>query len=214
VLDDWADTAARRDALWASLEHFTPVVSEPTGDIESELARPERNEFDDAVLGAAGAVDAEEARLTIERDLRALVARKSRARSVASAQADRTPGRRVRAAADAFASRIAAQLEPHPDPRDFVPESSVLPQLVAVRLPIDGTLTIGEDLFTHGVVFAGSEPVAEPGEPKAAQFIRGALLHDPTQDVVEVPSEPFLTETLEEWRTATDEWFAIFESTA
>jgi hypothetical protein len=81
-------------------------------------------------------------------------------------------------------------------------------QLVAVRLPVDGTLTIGEDLFTHGIVFAGSEPVAEPGEPKAAQFVRGALLHDPTQDVVEVPTEPFLT------RTATDEWFAAFERAA
>jgi hypothetical protein len=198
ALDD-----AKRGAV---LEAFASLAELDITSVDDELAREERVAFDTAYLEAMGIDCPDAARTELERALRAAMSeRKERAGSVADAKATRATSRRVPANVDAYASRIAADMETYPDPRTFVPDGAER-SLIIVAGPVEGTLTIGDDLLTQGDVFAGDHTVASAGDMQSARFVRGALLQDPELSSVEVPTDAALDNTLDAWEAAIREW--------
>ena len=113
---------------------------------------------------------------------------------------------------DAYASRIAANCEPFPDPRDFVPAGES-ERLILISGPVDGDLRIGEDLLTQGDVLVGDVPVASAGDLLSAQFVHSVLLHDPELTTVPVPDDDrVLAKTMDEWDAASKKWRADFDA--
>jgi hypothetical protein len=195
------------------LDAFAPLAGSKVAPVDEELHRPERVAFDLAYLNCCGFDDPESVQLDLERGLRAGIAeRHERAGSVAAAKAGRTAAKRTAANVDAFASRIAASFETYPDPRSFVNAETPM-ESVLVLAPFEGELTVGEDLFTLGDVFAGRERVASTRDAYAAQFVRGVLLHDPETPAVEVPvSSEDVRRVVEAWDAARAEWRKTFDS--
>jgi hypothetical protein len=197
----------------ALLDAFEPLRTRPTLPVAEELARPDRQTFDRAYLKLCGAPDAEGARLALERELRAGIGeRHQRAHSVDEARASRPMVKRATASVDAFASRIAAQLEPFPDPRTFTEKEGET--LILIATPFEGPLRVGDDLFTQGDVFAGEDRIASAGEPLAAQFVRGVLLHDPELTAVNAPEGKELERAVALWDDAIRVWQARFDEVA
>jgi hypothetical protein len=191
-------------------EAFEPLKSLQTTSVVEELVKPERVAFDLQYLEALGITNAKEFRLTVERELRAAISeRKERARSVDAAKATKTAIKRVTASVDAFASRIASSLEPFPDPRTFAEDESGATVLVST--PIEGTLELGEDLLSQGEVLAGGQVVAFAGDLRAAEYVRGVLLHDPELSVVQLPDLGHLQAALSRWEEAVIEWQGRFD---
>jgi hypothetical protein len=187
---------------------FGPIRSERTPPIDEDLIRVARVKFDTAYLKVTGADDPQTLQARIEEEFRAARSeRHERARSVLGQRT--TPARRLTANVDAYAAKIAASLEPFPDPRNYAPalrEGELQGKLIAVTGPIDGPITLGEDLFTQGEVLVGDRSVASAGDVQAAQYVRGVLLHDPDLSAVQVPPEAALRATLDAWEAAIAAW--------
>jgi hypothetical protein len=195
------------------LAAFQPLRNADCLPTAEELARPERQAFDRTYLELVGAKEAEGTRLELERELRAAIGeRHHRAHSLDEAKAFRAKTKKVTASVDAFASRIAAQLEPFPDPRAYTQSEDGT--LILISTPFEGALRVGEDLFTHGEVFAGEERIASAGDPLAAEFVRGVLLHDPEMNAVTVPKGKQLEASVAAWGEAILEWQKRFEEIA
>jgi hypothetical protein len=201
----------REDVLAA----FEPLEGAEAASVDEMLADPQHLALDVAYLRAIGVDDPEELRVELERELRAGMAeRKERAASVAEAKASRATVKRVSTNVDAYASRVAAGMEPFPDPRTFAPAGAA-ETMILVSGPVDGELRIGEDLLTQGQVFAGDRPVAAAGDLLAAQFVRHVLLHDPELHAVSIPTEAAkLTATMAHWDSAVATWRAQFDTVA
>jgi hypothetical protein len=203
VLNPDATDAKRSEVLaglWAEISDIDP------GAAVDALPEPARVRFNREILEAWGSSVPDQARLHVERELRAAIAeRHSRKESVAEAKRDRTPVRRATASVDAFASRIAATLEPFPDPRQFVPDDCA-----TVNVPISesstGTIRVGDNLFSYNSVFSGDVLIASGPDQASALFIRGVLLHDPELTQVEIPMQPSMSNVVERWTAAGREW--------
>jgi hypothetical protein len=196
------------------LEQWMPLSDVDPGPALDALGDESRIAFNRTVVGMCGIPDPDDMRLNIERELRAAVAeRQTRRESVVEAKRDRTPARRATASVDAYASRIAAKLEPYPDPRQFVPDGAPVLN-VPIAAANAGSLTVGNDLFTYNDVFSGDQLVASGPDPASARFIRGVLLHDPEVAQVEVPLQPVMAEVMSAWTAAGTAWSNKFGETA
>jgi hypothetical protein len=139
--------------------------------------------------------------------------RHERARSVDEAKASKSASKKVTASVDAFASRIAAAMEPYPDPRQFT-GGEVSGHIILISTPWDGALTVGEDLLSQGQVFAAEQVIANAGDLLAAQYVRAVLLYVPEATTVPVPSGGELIATMDKWEAGCKEWFLRFEEAA
>jgi hypothetical protein len=195
---------------------FEPLEDVPVGTVGDELARDERVAFDVAYLEACGVAAPDEFRLLLEREFRAAMAeRRDRPASVADAKTTRRTIRRLTTDVDAHAARIAARLEPFPDPRAFFEATARSARYIPITGPVEGSLRIGDDLFSQGDVFAGDRKVASTGSPLAAQFVRAALLHDPGLSSVAVPKDLHqLAGVMAAWSKTAAEWHAAFRTHA
>lgn len=208
VLNPSRVDAARRKKI---MEGFAALEKRGTDAASTELADPARQLFDLAILEALEVAEPEPFRIELERELRAGIAeRKERPASVADAKATRSAVKRVATNVDAYSARIAASLEPFPDPRNFVPASGT-EDLVLISGAVEATLTIGEDLLTLGDVFSGDSRIAATGDIQAAQFVRSVLIHDPELTVIGVPNGDALRDTMLAWQEAVSQWRGEFE---
>ena len=208
VLNPQKLAAADREAL---LEAFKPVADRDALPVVDEVVDADRIAFDAEYLRLAGAQDPVAQRLDVEREMRACLSeRHERAHSVDDAKAQKTKTIKTTASVDAYATRIAATLEPHPDPRRYVPDGAES-ALILVSTPWEGALRIGEDLFTEGQVLAGDQPLAQGPDIESAQFIRAVLLHDPQLTSISVPKVPALDEVMRRWEAEISAWRTTFE---
>jgi hypothetical protein len=152
--------------------------------------------------------------LRLEQGLRALAGERSERRlSVADAKVSRRNITNVAASIDAYAARLAASIEPHPDPRAFMQEGAAT-QTVSILAGVDGPLDIGVELFNQGEVLAGGTCVARAGNVLAAQFVRGVLLVQPDLSQVEVPMAATLEKTVADWTHESRRWHKKFKAAA
>lgn len=192
---------------------FAGIRATETVAAPQEFERLERIAFDDCFLKACGAADPAQSRQRVEREIRnAASERRERAHSVDDLRAARPTTRRPSASVDAYASKLAANLEPFPDPRTFTKGS--MSRVVPVESPVDGTVTVGVDLFSHSDVFCGDRLIASAPNPKAAQYIRGVLLVDPGVDQIELPDDQELETITENWDNAAGTWRKTFDAAA
>ena len=202
-----ATARQRSDVLTA----FAKLPSPGATPSLAELGTADRHAFDLIYLKACGFKDADTVLLSLERSLRALAGERSERRlSVADAKITRNKTTSVAASVDAYAARLAASLEPHPDPRSFMKENA-LTEPVQILSEVDGHLDIGVELFNQGEVFAGGKCIARAGTVLAAQFVRGVLLVQPDLSQVEVPTAASLTDTIAEWTRASRLWHKKFK---
>jgi hypothetical protein len=191
----------------ALLEFFEPLRTRPTVSVDEEMTDLERVRFDEQYISLCGAEDSTSLRQEVERHFRAAISeRHERAKSVDSAKAAKTASQKVTASVDAFASRIAASMEPYPNPSQFVDtdlEARYINEIL-ISTPWEGRLTVGEDLLSQGEVFAGDQHIASAGDLLAAQYVRAVLLHDPEATTVAVPRDELLTEIMHSGRQNAD----------
>lgn len=214
VLDPQKLTEEEKASLLSS---FESLRGRRTVEVDLEVVDPKRVDFDERYLFSCGASDPPVLRQDTERQLRAAMSeRHERARSMDQAKAAKSAPRKATASVDAFASRIAAQLEPYPDPRQFATEDSVSGwgNEILISTPWEGTLAVGEDLLSQGEVLGGEQVIAQAGDLQAAQYVRGVLLHDPEAATVTVPHGQNLTEAMKRWESERKSWFARFEKEA
>ena len=158
------------------LDAFAHVPDPGAGHSLDELSNPARRAFDLTYLELCGFTDPEDSHQRLEQELRALAGERTERRlSVTEAKVSRRKITNVAASIDAYATRVAALLPSHPDPRVFVPESAGM-QVVPVLAEPVGSLEVGAELFNHGEVLASGMCVARTGSHFAAQFVRGVLL--------------------------------------
>jgi hypothetical protein len=180
----------------------------------SELGTAARHAFDLAYLKLCGFENAETMLLRLEQALRALAGERSERRlSVANAKVSRRNITNVAASIDAYAARLAASLEQHPDPRTFVQEGAAT-GTVSILAEVDGPLDIGVELFNLGEVLAGGTCVARAGNMLAAQFVRGVLLVQPDLSQVEIPTASTLEKTVADWTRESRRWYKKFKAAA
>jgi hypothetical protein len=140
-----------------------------------------------------GLGDPVELRTLLGEELRAAVQeRHLRRQSVADARAGQRRTQRSSTSVDAYAARIVSAVDPHPDPRDLVPRGTPMATVAIVGV-VEGPLSVGEDLFTIGQVFSGTERIANTVDDESARFVVAVLRHDPTLSEIEVPVEPATT---------------------
>jgi len=196
------------------LRAFAEVPSPGEGPSLSELGTAQRYAFDLTYLKTCGFKKPEALLLRLEHSLRALAGERSeRKLSVADAKISRRKMTNVAASIDAYASRLAASIEPHPDPRTFV-EDGVATETVTILAPVDGALEVGLELFNQGEVFAGGTCIARASTILAAQFVRGVLLVQPELSHVEVPKPRDLEKVMNEWMRASRTWHKRFQGAA
>lgn len=199
---------AQRELL---LDGFNPLAGRETLSVVEEVTDTDRIAFDELYLQLCGAKDPGALRIAIERELRAAMGeRHERAHSLDEAKALKAKITKVTASVDAYATRVAALLEPHPDPRAYVDEGAPS-NLILVASPWDGPLRIGEDLLTQGQVLAGDQPIAQAGDMQASQFLRSVLLHDPDLSSVPVPLGDELERVMQRWNNEIVDWRERFE---
>jgi hypothetical protein len=175
-----------------------------------ELGTPTRLAFDHCYLSLCGFRDPETTLLRLERELRALAGERiERKLSVADAKVSRRKITNVAATIDAYATRVAASVDPHPDPRTFIPEGART-EIVLITAPVEGQLVVGTELFSQGEVLAGDVCVARAGTVLAAQFVRGVLLVQPDLTQIEVPTKTALEEAISEWNRESRKWHKQF----
>lgn len=188
------------------LTRFKPLQDKHETDALSALADPERAAFDIAYLSAIGIPAADEARSEVERELRAAIGeRHERRESVRSEREQGVKGRRVSANIDAYAARIAAVIHSYPDPRTLVSNGTPT-TVIPITGPVDGTVTVGTDLFSLGQVLVDGERVADTSSDSSARFVRAVLLHDPSMNEVRVPDEPQVTVIIDRWEEECRAW--------
>ena len=196
------------------LSSFNPLRERRTWAVDREVVDSDRLRFDERYLSLCGAEDPASLRTDVERQLRAAMSeRHERARSMDQAKAAKSAPKKATASVDAFASRIAARLEPYPDPRQFAPKTLDDGQsnTILVSTPWEGTLSVGEDLLSQGDVLAGEQIIAHAGDLLAAQYVRGVLLHDPDSAAVAVPLGEERVETMKQWESECKSWLRRFE---
>ncbi|RSD16293.1 hypothetical protein [Amycolatopsis eburnea] len=193
---------------------FAPISTEQSIDSLESLADAARVTFEEIVMKLIGSSKPSRDRLTIERALRAAAAERSERReSVSEEKIARTKTIRGGANVDAYAARIAARISPFPDPRRFVP-TGAMAATILVDGPLDGQITVGDDLFTSTQVFSGKRVVATADDPSGAVFIRGALLQDPDLKEISVPVGNVIENVIDEWRRECRDWHIKFEQAA
>jgi hypothetical protein len=198
----------------ALLAQFAKLASPGAAPSLAELGTADRHDFDALYLKMCGFEDVEGTLLVLERGLRALAGERSERRlSVADAKVSRRKITNVTASIDAYAARLAAGIEPHPDPRTFVEEFSQK-QSIAILGDIDGPLEIGVELFNQGEVLAGDNCVARAGSVFAAQFVRGVLLIQPDLSQIDVPIGLELERAVADWVRESRLWHGKFKSAA
>lgn len=193
---------------------FEKVASKVVDDSLDTASSNFRVPFDLFHLQAAGATGPEIIRLELERETRAAAGERLERRiSVAEAKRGRRLATKQTMSIDAYAARIAGMLEPFPDPRAFVPDEA--PTLtIRVAGPVEGDITIGQELFNQGRVLAADREVADALESLGAEFVRGALMADREASEVEVPAEPQLMSTIQAFRAASADWEKRFADAA
>ena len=178
----------------------------------AELGTAARHAFDVAYLNLCGFSDPEAMCVRLEQELRALAGeRNERKLSVSDAKVSRRKSTNVAASIDAYAARLAATMEPHPDPRSFV-EDKTPTETVTILAPVDGPLEVGVELFDQGEVRAGGNCVARAASIQAAQFVRGVLLVQPDVSQMEVPTAKFLEKVVTEWNRDCRRWQKKFKT--
>jgi hypothetical protein len=198
----------------ALLSAFGEISSEPLTDSLEVVSSINRIAFDEMYLQAIRWQNPAAGRLLLERELRAAIGeRQERKASVAEAKLDRRHAIDVTASIDAYASRLAAGVDPFPDPRRFASRTCGV-HAVAIASPFEGRLTIGTELFNQGEVFAGGVRIAQTPNMLSAEYTRVVLLHDPGMTHVDVPVEPELSRVMALWQSAVVEWQARFEQAA
>jgi len=211
LIDPTALSAKQKKAL---LKVFADIPYPGSGPSLSELGTATRHAFDVAYLELCGFSDPEAMAIRLEQELRALAGeRMERKLSVAEAKVSRRKVTNVAASVDAYAARLAATMEPHPDPRSFLEEGTPK-ETVAIFAPVDGPLEIGVELFDQGEVRAGETCVARAGSIQAAQFVRGVLLVQPDLSQVEVPTPKHLEKVVTDWSRDCRRWQKKFKTAA
>lgn len=204
------DTLARQRLL----DSFAHVAGCGLSHSLDELSSSERRAFDLAYLDACGFEDPEPTYQQLEQELRALSGERIERRlSVADAKVSRRDITNVAASIDAYATRLAALLQPHPDPRTYVPKG-VPKEVIPILAEPEEPLKIGAELFNHGDVLAGDVRVAQTGSDLAAQFVRGVLLVDPALSQIEIPTRPTLDSVVKDWNEESRAWHRQFTETA
>lgn len=194
------------------VQAFAPLRSTPPRDSLAEIAEPVRISFDETLFRIIGCEIAETARLEVERELRAAIAeRAERKASVAEAKLDRRRSSTTAANVDAYAARLASQIEPHPNPASLVRTGTPTWSIPVTGL-VDGELTIGTGLFDQGRVYAGDVCIAQAHDMAGAQYLRAVLIADPGATAVEVPMDPALGEVMTEWRALSKSWRQRFDA--
>jgi hypothetical protein len=188
------------------LKAFADLPGLGRGPSLAELGTAARHDFDIAYLKVCGFSDPEAVLVRLERALRALAGeRLERRLSVADAKISRRQITNVAASIDAYATRLASLVEPHPDPRTFVEENTPT-ETVLVLSEVDGQLEVGVELFNQGEVLAGGTCVARAGGILAAHFVRGVLLIQPDLTQVEVPAPNAIGRVVDDWTRASNRW--------
>ena len=212
LLTDPASLSAKQKKGF--LKAFADVPSPGSGPSLSELGTAARHAFDVAYLELCGFSDPDAMAIRLEHELRALAGeRNERKLSVAEAKVSRRKVTNVAASLDAYAARLAATMEPHPDPRSFV-EEGMPTETVAILGPVEGPLEVGVELFDQGEVRAGEACVARAGSIQAAQYVRGVLLVQPDLSQVEVPTSKFLEKVVPDWTRDCRRWHKKFKVAA
>jgi hypothetical protein len=174
-------------------ESFAPLSSRQESNSLEALDNADREAFDERYLSLMGLGDPMELRELLSEELRAAVQeRHLRRQSVADARTGQRRTQRSSASVDAFAARIVSAMDPHPDPRDLMPRGTPM-TTVAITGVVEGPLSVGEDLFTTGQVFSGTERIANTVDDDSARFVVAVLRHDPTLSEIEVPVQPAAT---------------------
>ena len=189
---------------------FAAIANNHIENSFAALADIERNEFDTALLASANFTEPSKARENFERELRAAFGERDERRlSVAETRNER---RKVRGSAnvDAFATRVAASIEPFPDPRSFVPQGTPSSK-IPVLSKVEGTLKIGTELFNQGEVYAADVCVAKAPDVVTAQYVRGVLLQDSELTEISVPDRVSIVGVVENWDAAIKSWRQRFE---
>ena len=203
--------AKRRRELLKAFADLTAPGSSPS---LSELGTAARHAFDLAYLKACGFKEPDATLLRFEQSLRALAGERSERRlSVADAKVSRRRITNVAASVDAYATRLAASIEPHPDPRSFVDDGTKT-EPVPILAPVEGPLDVGVELFNQGEVTAGGVCIARAGGILAAQFVRGVLQVQPDLSQVHVPMPESIEKVITEWTRESRRWHKRFESSA
>lgn len=196
------------------LEAFANVATPGAAPSLAELGTPERHAFDLAYAKACGFKKPDEVLLRLEQSLRALAGERSERRlSVADAKLSRRKITNVAASIDAYAARLAASIEPHPDPRNYV-EGGTKTEPVLILAEIDGLLEIGVELFNQGEVLAGGVCIARAGGILPAQFVKGVLQVQPDLSQVEVPMGRAVEKVVEDWTRESKRWQKKFKAAA
>jgi hypothetical protein len=171
---------------------------------------PDRVAFDEHYLDLCGFSNPADARINIERELRAAISeRHDRKASVAEAKLDRRK-LRTSANADAYATRIAASLPIFPDPRTWVPLGGPTSRINITAKP-EGSIHVGADLFNQSDIFSGSVVIATAPDNMSAHYVRLVLLHDPETAHVEVPTSPQLHAVMKRFEEEATNWHANFD---
>jgi hypothetical protein len=197
-----------RDAF---LLAFRALSSPGKGPSLLELGTATRHRFDTMYLRLCGFADPEAMSVRIEHALRALAGERNERRlSVIDAKVSRRNISNVAASIDAYATRLASSIEPHPDPRSFIPEGTQT-EAVPILGEIDGLLQIGTELFNQGEVLAGGTCIARASSILAAHFVKGVLLIQPELQQVDVPSAETLATVVDEWTRSGRDWHKRFQ---
>ncbi|WP_339155519.1 hypothetical protein [Actinomadura luteofluorescens] len=171
------------------LDAFAPLSSRQETNGVAALTDADREAFDERYLSMMGLGDPAEFRMLLAEELRAAVQeRHLRRQSVAEARASQRRVQRSSSSVDGYAARIVAAMDPHPDPRHLVPAGARM-TTVPITGSVEGPLSVGDDLFTYGQVFAGTERVANTIDDESARFVMAVLRHDPELTAVDVPAK-------------------------
>ena len=177
-----------------------------------ELGSPARFAYDLRYLELCGFTEPEKTLVHMEQELRALAGERIERRlSVVDAKVSRRKLTNVAASIDAYATRLAGSLEPHPDPHTFMPDGSQT-ETIPVLAEVGGAMEIGTELFNQGGVYASGVCVARTGNNLAAQFVRGVLLVQPDAAQINVPTKADLERTVAEWTRESRRWHERFKT--
>lgn len=211
LLNPEAVTSAERKLILRRFAELTKPGSQPS---LSELGTAARHAFDLAYVKACGFKKPEATVLRLEHSLRALAGERSERRlSVVDAKISRRKITNVAASIDAHATRIAASVEPHPDPRDFV-DAETATEPIAISHPVESPIEVGIELFNEGEVIANGITVARARGILAAQYVRGVLRIQPDLSQVEVPVQEELDGVVSKWMTESRKWHKKFKLAA
>jgi hypothetical protein len=192
------------------LNAFANLPNTAAGLSLDELGSAARHAFDIAYLRACGFSQPDEKVLELERNLRALAGERIERRlSVMDAQISRRKVTNVGATIDAYAARLAAQLEPHPDPRTFLSMGDPTEPIAILAEP-EGPIEVGTELFNQGEVLTRGICIARTRSIMAGQFVRGVLLVEPDLPHIDVPVQPGLVRVVTIWNTASRVWHEKF----